>query len=292
MLNSVRLTTDPYLVKSSESRPQAEFLAERLLRKGSSFRGLEIQGWGLNFDHPDFKGELISSLNKAIGSYQQKNNLSGDLTPDDEKKVIRRFSRQAGRALEQTPSLASDSASWLNAVVATFSATFSESTASRELEQKAGHQYQQDSISATNGRNVLDVYEKKLKEASARKDVHYQNIKKLIEEQEHLNSARSKVNKIVNAHSDSKPGDELSWPSFTAEEQALLTKYNLSAGSKKKSDLQNFSERIGNRSKQLSENSQLETTDMQDAINQYNNVTEAISKFIQKMYDTSKAFMS
>ena len=149
-----------------------------------------------------------------------------------------------------------------------------------------------DSISESDGRNIWRVYESKLALVSKEREILYKELKDSIAVQEKLNNIRSKISDALKSKPKLGTNEDLD-ANLTQNELDFLETHGIDKPSNlgKKGGLEVLSENISNKVKQLSDDSQLTTTDLQDAISRHNNLSEAISKLIQKMYETSKSFV-
>ncbi|WP_263079323.1 virulence-associated V antigen [Endozoicomonas sp. Mp262] len=147
-----------------------------------------------------------------------------------------------------------------------------------------------DSISATGGRNVLEIYQQRLNVLTKKRETQYNEVKKLADEQALLNSARAKVIEKLKSTDSTKNSTSLGVPDFTQDEKNLMNTLGVSyAGASTKGALDILSEKLSNEVKKKGDSSQLKTTDLQDTNSKYNSTVEAINKFLQQMYEASKA---
>lgn len=263
--------TTPSARDESSSASKAETMADELLADGSSLKDLEKRGYGLNLDNPDFRQMLVNALTTALQKFKENENISGELTAEQKKTFLDQFVERAENLLIGNSSLSSNLSRWMNAV--------------------ADWPAWRDSISETDGRNVLNVYQQRLDKLSKLRKDQYDSVKSLADKQKLLNSARAKVLASLKSTDSTTNSTSVGLPSFTKEEKDLMTERGISfpTGATNVGQMNVLSEKLSNEVKTLGDDSQLKTTDLQDTNSKYNSNVEAINKFLQQMYDASKA---
>ena len=149
-----------------------------------------------------------------------------------------------------------------------------------------------DSVSESDGQNVRGVYEVELAFAQQKRNEIYGKIQDNIAYQKALNDYRSNISEALKGAKDSKGTDTLTIKAVDAKTAEILTKHGHTVQTTAtKNECEVLSEKLSNEVNEISNKSQLDTTELQDAISNYNNIVEAISKLTQKMYDTAKDFL-
>lgn len=299
-VSSSRSTTPLSTPDTSGQRDDPETMAEELLQSSSAFREIETRGYGLNLDNPDFRQMLVDALATALQKFKEQENITGELSPSQKKTFIDQFIERSENLLMGNASLASNLSQWMNTV--------------------ADWPGWRDSVSETEGRNVLNVYQSRLDKLSDLRKNQYDDVKALSDKQKLLNSARAKVLSGLKSTDSTTNSETVGWPAFSKEETDLMDELGISypdpvkkmnesiAESKRMSvpqglwptdpsgfaretigNMNVLSEKLSNAVKSLGDDSQLKTTDLQDSNSKHNSNVEAINKFLQQMYDISKA---